>query len=188
MNIDFDMVDRNIKQSLSNKYVSQAITLVIVLYAVLVAPRLSRNMYNIVDNQIVKLIVFFSIAYFATADYKISLALVLAYFITVQTCEKHRINDQLVSVIVAEQMSNGKKENIVAPEEEMTKHVETEEEDLTIPQDDVKQDDDKHDDDKQDKQDESCDDPVPFNGKGVDIGAVEGFDGLGAFGTRISKF
>ena len=101
--INLDMIDNKIQQLLSNNYMSQAMTLAIILYAVLVAPRLSRNIYNVIDNPLVKVIVFFSIAYFATKDYKISLALVLAYFITTQTCEKHRINDQLVAVIVADQ-------------------------------------------------------------------------------------
>lgn len=118
LNIKVDALDRQIQQWLTNKYVSQAMTVGLVIYAVLVAPRLSREMASIIDNPVVKMIVFFIIAYMATKDYKIAVSLVVAYVITMQTCEKHRMNDKLVSAIVSDQVAAAKKSDIVVPIEQ----------------------------------------------------------------------
>ena len=114
---NFNEIDNKITSFLANNYVSQTITVVLILYTVLVAPRLSRDVCSTIDNPIVKLLIFVLIAYLATKDYKISLGLIVSYIITLNICEKHKLNDKLVLAIVSDQISTANKDNIVQPQD-----------------------------------------------------------------------
>jgi len=95
-------IDESIQEVLNNSYVSTVIVMFITLYAGLAAPKLPRYWTNLFDSQLFKLFVLFVIGYMATKNYSIAIISALAFLITMNTMQKHKINDQIVSILIVE--------------------------------------------------------------------------------------
>ena len=95
-------IDESIQEVLNNKYISTVIVMFITLYAGLAAPKLPRYWSSMFDSQLFKLFVLFVIGYMATKNYSIAIISALAFLITMNTMQKHKINDQIVSILIVE--------------------------------------------------------------------------------------
>lgn len=94
---------------LDNEYVSTALTLVLILYAGLAAPKLPENVAKVFDNSVVKLLVFILIAYIAKKNITVAIVAAVGVMVTLQTLTRHRVNSQMIKVI------NGEAPSVPAP-------------------------------------------------------------------------
>jgi len=102
----FDDSFENWFSFLKNDYVSSVISLILVLYAGLAAPQLSENVVKIFDNTLVKLVIFFLIAYSANKNPTIAIIAAVGVLISLMTLNKWQINFKI------SKMANGK---VIAP-------------------------------------------------------------------------
>jgi hypothetical protein len=80
---------RTIKTVLDNVYVSGAIKIFIILYAVLAAPKLPSWISKLFHHSVFQVVVFALIAYTATKDVGISLLIAVAFFVSFHSYTKH---------------------------------------------------------------------------------------------------
>jgi hypothetical protein len=90
---------------LDNQYVSTAITLALILYAGVAAPKLPESMAKLLDNSIVKLLLFILIAFIAKKNITIAIVAAIGVMVTLQTLTRHRVNNQMIKVINGEAVS-----------------------------------------------------------------------------------
>ena len=80
---------RTIKTVLDNVYVSGAIKIFIILYAVLAAPKLPSWISKLFHHSLFQVVVFALIAYTATKDVGISLLIAVAFFVSFHAYTRH---------------------------------------------------------------------------------------------------
>jgi len=85
-----------------NKYVSSAIALFLILYAGLAAPKLPRKFAKIFENPIVKLIIFFLIAYTAKKDPNVAIIAAIALMVSLYTLSKYKFDDKIIKYLDTE--------------------------------------------------------------------------------------
>nr|QBK88942.1 MAG: uncharacterized protein LCMiAC02_00350 [Mimivirus LCMiAC02] len=85
-----------------NKYVSSAIALFLILYAGLAAPKLPRRFAKIFENPIVKLIIFFLIAYTAKKDPNVAIIAAIALMVSLYTLSKYKFDDKIIKYLDTE--------------------------------------------------------------------------------------
>lgn len=98
--LSLSSIDSKIKEVLENKYVSTLIIMFIALYAGLAAPKLPKYWINLFDSQLFKLFVLFMIGYMATKNYSIAIVCAMAFLITMNTMQKHKVNDKIISILI----------------------------------------------------------------------------------------
>jgi len=98
--LSLSSIDSKIKEVLENKYVSTLIIMFIALYAGLAAPKLPKYWVNLFDSQLFKLFVLFMIGYMATKNYSIAIVCAMAFLITMNTMQKHKVNDKIISILI----------------------------------------------------------------------------------------
>ena len=81
-----------IKSVLDNTYVSGAIKIFIILYAVLAAPKLPGWIAKLFHHSVFQVVVFALIAYTATKDVGISLLIAVAFFISFHAYTRHLLH------------------------------------------------------------------------------------------------
>jgi len=96
-------IDNTIQGYLSivdkNEYLSAGISLVLVLYAGLAAPKLPEYIARLFDNILVKLVVFFLIVYSAKKDPRIAIIASIAVMVTLHTLSRFDFNNQIMNMI-----------------------------------------------------------------------------------------
>ena len=83
---------KTIKNVLDNVYVSGAIKIFIILYAVLAAPKLPSWIAKLFHHSVFQVVVFALIAYTATKDVGISLLIAVAFFVSFHAYTRHLLN------------------------------------------------------------------------------------------------
>ena len=83
---------KTIKTVLDNVYVSGAIKVFIILYAVLAAPKLPSWISKLFHHSVFQVVVFALIAYTATKDVGISLLIAIAFFVSFHSYTRHLLN------------------------------------------------------------------------------------------------
>jgi len=77
--------------SVTNKYISVAIKILIALYAAFAAPQLPREVAFFFDHTVVRILVAVLIIYVATKDPSMAILIALAFVLTLQTANKYRL-------------------------------------------------------------------------------------------------
>ena len=78
-----------------NAYVSAALSIFLILYAGLAAPKLSPGIAALFENPIIQLFVFFLIAYMANKNPTVSIIAAIAVFISLQTLSRYKVDLKL---------------------------------------------------------------------------------------------
>ena len=84
--INFDM------SILNNEYISWGLRIILVLYAAMVAPNLNKELSNIFDNVIVRLILACLIVFLSFHDTTLAILLAISFVVSIQTLNKHKVN------------------------------------------------------------------------------------------------
>ncbi len=111
-NINLNKIDNVVESFLNDKYVSTAIILFITLYASLAAPKLPKSWLNILDSQISKLFILFMIGYLSTKNFAVAIISAMAFLLTMNTIQKHQVNDKIINIIVVDAVDNNLNEVI----------------------------------------------------------------------------
>jgi hypothetical protein len=93
-----DASEKVLNRALDNVYISTAIKVFIGLYAAFAAPKLPPSLVNLMDNTFVRIIFAFVIVLTATRDPSIAILIAIAFIITLQTANKHRLINTTLSV------------------------------------------------------------------------------------------
>jgi hypothetical protein len=91
-------ISESIRQQLSfldSPYVAAALSIGIVLYASIAAPRLPPSMARIFQNKIFRLLTIFLIAYVAVKNLSIAVTLTLAFVASTMAADRHSIRAQV---------------------------------------------------------------------------------------------
>jgi len=102
-------MDTSFSDVLKNEYVSIFLIMAVSLYGGLIAPKLNYRVARLLDNQLFSLLSLLFIGYVATKNYGIAIVCMMSYLITMNTIQKHKMNDLLFSVIVIDNVDNEKK-------------------------------------------------------------------------------
>lgn len=94
-----------LNRGLDNIYITTAIKVFLGLYAGFAAPKLPPSILILLDNIIVRVAVAFTIVLVATRDPSIALMISVAFIITLQTANKHRLINTTLSVADPGQVS-----------------------------------------------------------------------------------
>jgi len=101
----------------NNDYATAALSIILVLYAGLAAPQLPEYIANLFDYTIVKLIVFFLLAYGARKNPTVAIIAAVGVMITLHTLNRIKINKQIISNIIATEEATTETMGNVAIEE-----------------------------------------------------------------------
>jgi hypothetical protein len=77
---------------LNNEYISWGLRIILVLYAAMVAPNLNKEISNIFDNVIVRLILACLIVFLSFHDTTLAILLAISFVVSIQTLNKHKVN------------------------------------------------------------------------------------------------
>jgi len=86
-----------------NDYISAVISLVLILYAGLAAPKLPEYIAKLFDNVLFKLVIFFLIAYSAKKNPTVAIIASVGLMVSLQTLNKLEINKYLAGIIRKEE-------------------------------------------------------------------------------------
>ena len=85
-------LDGNVQNILQNNYVCWGLRIVLVLYAAMVAPNLNREVANIFDNVVIRLVVACLIVFLSFHDTTLAILLAIAFVVSIQTLNKHKVD------------------------------------------------------------------------------------------------
>lgn len=119
--INLSNIDYLLQNFLDDKYVSTSIILFLILYTVLIAPKLPRELHHLFDSQLFKLFLLFFIMYVSTKNHSIGLVLVIAYLTTMNTVNKIKIDEKIFNVLILN-ATNEKEEHEIKPQKAQEKH------------------------------------------------------------------
>lgn len=105
---------------LDNEYVSSAVTLVLILYASLAAPKLPENVAKLFDNTAFKLVIFFLIAYTAKKSPTVAAVSAAGVMISLQTLNRYEVNKKMVEVAKPTVMGPGDEKSTQVHNQEPT--------------------------------------------------------------------
>jgi hypothetical protein len=94
-------INSSLGKVFENPYVSGTVVMLLILYGSFAAPQLSSRASAFFDNVLVKLALFFAVAYLATQNTTIALTLVLVFFLTLYSLKNKRVQEvgaQIVSL------------------------------------------------------------------------------------------
>lgn len=96
--------DNNVKSALSfldrNQYISAAITVFLIVYAGMAAPRLPEYIARLFDNSFFKLLILFLIAYAARENPTVAIIAAIGLMVTLQVLNRYKINQQLARLMM----------------------------------------------------------------------------------------
>jgi hypothetical protein len=95
-----DSITSKIRQSLSvldNQYVAGTVTLLIILYASLAAPKLPPRIAKVFGHNLFKLLFCFLIVYLSIKNVTIAIVLSIALIVSLQTLNRHSFEEQIRS-------------------------------------------------------------------------------------------
>lgn len=96
---NFDRVAQNWLSFLDNEYVSSALIIFLIVYASLAAPKLPNYILKLFDYTIVKLVLFFLIAYIAQKNASIAIIAAVGLLVTIMALNKFKLDSTLNRMI-----------------------------------------------------------------------------------------
>jgi len=87
-----------------NKYFGAGLTLFLILYSAVAAPKLPLSVLKIFDNIFVKLLIFFLIAYIAQKDVVVAIVASVGLMVTLILLNKLEMNNMMIDIINREEM------------------------------------------------------------------------------------
>lgn len=84
---------------LDNKYVSACLTIILIVYASLAAPKLPENVARLFDNSVFKLVLFFLIVYLAKHDATLAIIAAVAVLVSLMTLNKWDVSQEMMANI-----------------------------------------------------------------------------------------
>lgn len=102
-----------------NEYVSAIVTLFLILYAGLAAPRLPMHIARLFEHPLFQLLIFFLIIYSAQRSPTVAIVAAIGLMVSLNTLTRHKMNNQLVQVLqqqshrLMEGMTDGKESTLV---------------------------------------------------------------------------
>jgi len=97
--------DDTVKQYLSfldNEYVSASLSLFLLLYASLAAPKLPKFIAQLFDYKLFKLFIFFLIVFVARKNPTIAIIAAIAVIVSLETLNRYKINDHMMNIVQLE--------------------------------------------------------------------------------------
>ena len=91
-------IEEILNRGLDNIYINTSIKVFLGLYAAFAAPKLPASIVNIMDNTLIRILIAFVIVLIATKDPSIALIVSVAFVITLQTANKHRLINTSLSM------------------------------------------------------------------------------------------
>jgi hypothetical protein len=95
--------DKTVSKSLSfldNQYISTALIVLLISYSSLAAPKLPEKVIRIFDYTIVKILVFFLIAFWANKNPTVSILIAVALIVTLQILSKYDYHALMMKVLM----------------------------------------------------------------------------------------
>lgn len=105
-----DQIDKKLKEYLSvldNEYVSASLSLFLVLYAGMAAPKLPERIARLFENTLFRILIFFLIAYSAKKNTSIAAIAAIGLMVSLQTLNRYDLNNSLKSVLKSTSLENG---------------------------------------------------------------------------------
>ncbi len=103
----FDSTVKNMMSVVdNNEYLSAALSVLLVVYAGVVAPKLPEYVIRFFDNPIFKLLVFFLIAYNAKKNPTVAIISAVALMVTLHTLQKYDINRKMAVMVAQEEAAS----------------------------------------------------------------------------------
>ena len=97
-----EQFDNTVRNALSfidnNEYLSAAVSLFLILYAGLAAPKLPGYIARLFDNPLFKLLIFFLIAYSARKNPTVAIIASVGLMVSLHTLTRYKVNVQMVSL------------------------------------------------------------------------------------------
>lgn len=90
---NFDRSAQNWLSFLDNEYVSSALIIFLIVYATLAAPKLPDYILRLFDYTIVKLVLFFLIAYIAQKNASVAIVAAIGLLVTIIALNKLKLNE-----------------------------------------------------------------------------------------------
>lgn len=90
---NFDRSAQNWLSFLDNEYVSSALIIFLIVYATLAAPKLPDYILKLFDYTIVKLVLFFLIAYIAQKNASVAIVAAIGLLVTIIALNKLKLNE-----------------------------------------------------------------------------------------------
>lgn len=98
-----DQFDNTVKNLLSvvdnNEYLSAALSLFLILYAGLAAPKLPEYIARLFDNPLFKLLVFFLIAYSAKKNPTVAIIAAVGLMVSLHTLSRYKVNGRMINMV-----------------------------------------------------------------------------------------
>lgn len=91
-----DTLSAKIESFFKNDYVSSILSLILILYAGLVAPKLPPKIIMFLDNPIIKLLFFFLIIYISRKNATVAIISAIGVLVTLMTISKYKFDMELV--------------------------------------------------------------------------------------------
>jgi hypothetical protein len=105
----FDNKVKNYLSFLDNDYVSAGLSLFLILYAGMAAPKLPTYVAKLFDNVFVQLLMFFLIVYVSRKNPTVAIIAAVAVMVSLMTLNKIKFNQEMMSVVNGE---NGSKRRV----------------------------------------------------------------------------
>ena len=86
-----------------NEYLSTALSLILILYAGLAAPKLPEYIARLFDNPLFKLLVFFLVAYSAKKNPTVAIIAAIGVMISLHTLNRYKVNKQMINMVKQEE-------------------------------------------------------------------------------------
>ncbi len=113
-----DTFDNTVKKTLSifdNQYVTAAVSLILILYAGLVAPKLPPTIIAFLDNPIIKILFFFLIIYISRKNATMAIIASIAVFITLITISRYQFDMSILRNMGSQIVNIVKPNEVVQP-------------------------------------------------------------------------
>ena len=95
----FDNTVKNYMSVFDNQYVSAVLAIILIAYAGIAAPRLPESIANLFDYAIVKLVIFFLIAYMAQKNATVAIIAAVGVLISLMTLSTYKFNRELMTIV-----------------------------------------------------------------------------------------
>jgi hypothetical protein len=119
---EFDSAVKKYTSFLENEYVSAGLSLFLIVYASLVAPKLPDYIVNLFDYTFVKLLMFFLIVYISRKNATVAIIAAVAVLVSIMTLNKLKLGEQFKSINASNNCSCNK--NTLRNNREFFGHVE----------------------------------------------------------------
>ncbi len=99
----FDNTVRDYLNFLDNEYISAGLSLFLVLYAGLAAPKLPEYIASVFDNMFVKLVMFFLIVYISRRNATVAVIASIAVLVSIMTLNRIKFNKEMMQMVNSEE-------------------------------------------------------------------------------------